>query len=171
MSRSLDDKYTFSRRTFLQGMRWSPLLFLPAPMQAFNFPRGLDWVSRSPFSFSDFRISPHYPARSPLEDVLRQVAPGQDQFITEKYAAEIMPMLSAWSEGLKKSAPALSILAKFLDSNIEAASLVPTTETPLRAGNGIEAARREFTHSLRPGRETFLQEMKLAQEGEFLKSS
>src|SRR2546430_8022148 len=40
--------------------------------------------------FADSRLSPRYPAKSPFDDVLRQVVPGTDEYITEKYAFEIM---------------------------------------------------------------------------------
>ena len=53
--------------------------------------------------FSDVRLTPHYPARSPLEDVLRLVAPGSDEYVTEKYAFEIETLLQQWSQALKTS--------------------------------------------------------------------
>ena len=96
------------------------------------------------FPFADFRLIPHYPAKSPLDDVLRLVLPGSDEFITEKYASEIMALLDEWSRGLRTTPPALNVLAKFLDASIEGTSLLPTQEIKLRSDNGIEIFRRRF---------------------------
>jgi len=69
----------FSRRAFLKTMGWAPMALRPAPF----FDRCLSSARRRqtridqpPFPFADVRLSPHYPAQSPLADVLRLVAPG-----------------------------------------------------------------------------------------------
>ena len=36
MARHKNEKH-ISRRAFLQGMRWAPILFVPAPMRALSF--------------------------------------------------------------------------------------------------------------------------------------
>ena len=81
--------------------------------------------------------TPHYPAL-PFGRFLRLVAPGSDEYVTEKYAFEIESLLRQWGQALKTSVRDLSILAKSLDPSIEASSLVPVKEITLRAGNGIE---------------------------------
>src|SRR6266568_3846050 len=144
-------------------MRWSPLLFLPAPLHGLTFPSmrlGAFEDAASAFPFADSRLSPHYPAKSPLDDVLRQVVPGTDEYVTEKYAFEIMRLLNKWSCGLKESPPALSVLAEFLSASIEGASLVPSQEKRLRSGSGLEIQRRQFSATVAPGRERFLQKIK-----------
>src|SRR5271167_4503696 len=85
-----------SRRLLLKAMGLAPLLLRPAPLHGSSFLFGLEKVLPNQnrelsFSlpFSDVRFTPHYPARSPLEDVLRRVAPGSDEYVTEKYAYEI----------------------------------------------------------------------------------
>src|SRR3977135_249856 len=100
MARRKDEDHIFSRRTFLRRMRWAPLLFLPAPILTSPFPSILAGTSgdRTSFPFSDFLCPPHYPAKSPLDDVLRLVAPGADEYVSEKYAFEIMRLLSEWSQ-------------------------------------------------------------------------
>ncbi len=65
----------------------------PFRLPLFETPRGRS----SSFPFSDFRLTPHYPAKSPLDDVLLKVVPGADEYVTEKYAFEIMPLLKQWS--------------------------------------------------------------------------
>ena len=88
-----------------------------------------------------------------------KVVPGADEYITEKYAFEIMQLLGEWSRALKTAPPALAILTKFLDSSVEAASLLPTREIAPRPGNGIEVLRRRFPEDVLSGREKFLREI------------
>ena len=96
---------------------------------------------------TDFRLTPHYPARSPLDDVLRYVPPGSDEFVTEKYAAEIAQHLEEWGgESCDRIPASLNVLAKFLDPSLQAASLIPTQEKTLRSANGITAIKRKFSH-------------------------
>ena len=110
------------------------------------------------FPFADVRLTPHYPAKSPLEDVLRLVAPGSDGYVTEKYAFEIESLLKQWGQALKTSAHDLSVLAKSLDPSIQASSLVPSKEIKLRTGDGIDIVKREvcdqrrsWTRAISPG--------------------
>ncbi len=155
------EKYSVSRRTFLQGMSWTPLLFMPAPIAAWSsLSRPAGFLDDTPFlSGTDFRLVPHYPAKSPLDDVLRLVVPGTDEYVTEKYEYEIMPLLNAWSERLKVSAPALADAAKFLDSAIDATPLSGAQEISLRTGQGMQIVRRRFASQSTRGREGFLQQM------------
>src|SRR4051794_36080371 len=87
MARNKDETHAFSRRRFLRGMRWVPVLFLPAPMHAVEFcaASAKPGAAIPPFSFADVRLTPHYPAKSPLDEVLRLVVPGTDEYVTEKY--------------------------------------------------------------------------------------
>jgi tetratricopeptide (TPR) repeat protein/peroxiredoxin len=156
MGRYRDPKNSFSRRRFLRGMRWAPVVFLPSPIR--GLPEGLlpngRVGERVPLAFADSRITPHYPAKSPLDDVLRLVLPGTDEFVTEKYAFEIQRLLEQWSEALKTNPPALSVLARFLHSSLQAISLAPISENVLRKG-AIEVLRRRFAERAVPGRERF----------------
>ena len=112
------------------------------------------------FPFADFRFTPHYPGKSPLDDVLGRVVPGTDEYVSERHAFEIMGLLSEWSQGLKAKPPALVVAAKFLDASIEGASLVVVQEKNLRSANGIEVLRRQFSGKVVAGRERLLQEIK-----------
>jgi Flp pilus assembly protein TadD/peroxiredoxin len=163
MARSKDDKQQFSRRAFLSKMRWAPVLFSPAPIHARAFESFLLETRGEPGSppeFADFRITPHYPAKSPIDDVLRKVAPGADEYVTEKYAFEIMRLLGEWSRALKAGAPALGVLAKFLDTSIGACSLATIQQKSLSSEYGIEVFQRRFGNTIVPSRDRFLQEMK-----------
>ena len=161
MARHKDEKH-ISRRSFLRGIRWAPVLFVPAPLRALPFgskfaapPRGIPFLP-----FADLRLTPHYPAKSPLDDVLRLVAPGSDEFVTEKYAFEIGRLLNDWSQALKAAPPALGALANFLDSSLEATALASSQESSVRSGGAIEVTRRRFTANTTKDRERFLDEMK-----------
>ena len=112
------------------------------------------------FPFADFRFAPHYPAKSPLDDVLGRVVPGTDEYVSEKYAFEITGLLNEWGQSLKTEPPALAVAARFLDASVEARSLVPARERTLRSANGIEARRRQFSGDVVAGREQVLQEIK-----------
>jgi Flp pilus assembly protein TadD/peroxiredoxin len=163
MARQKDEEHAFSRRTFLKQMRWAPVLFLPAPLYSSPFRPLLakNPGARNPaFDFTDYRVTPHYPAKSPLDDVLRKVAPGADEYVAEKYAFEIMQLLNGWGHALKEVTPSLGVLAKFLDASLEACLLVPIQQTELRSAYGIEVTRRKFAANAVLGRERFLQEMK-----------
>jgi tetratricopeptide (TPR) repeat protein len=163
MARQKDEAHAFSRRTFLKQMRWAPMLFLPAPLHSSSFRPLLAETPgnrSSAFDFADYRVTPHYPAKSPLDDVLRKVAPGTDEYSTEKYAFEIMRLLNEWGHALKEETPSLGVLAKFLGASLEACSLVPVQQTALRSAYGIDITRRTFASDAVVGRERFLQEIK-----------
>ena len=76
------------------------MLFLPAPLFTSRFDR---WPSGTPseqptLPFYPYRFTPHYPAKSPLDDILRLVVPGSDEFKAEKYAFEIKQVLDTWTK-------------------------------------------------------------------------
>ena len=141
MSRHNNEIRFPSRRAVLKSMGLAPLLLRPAPFHGYSFlfgpPKGLP-NRNAGFPFSDVRLTPHYPAASPLEDVLRLVAPGSDDYVTEKYAWEIESLLKQWGQALKASVRDLSVLAKSLDPSIEASRT--------RSGQGNHAACRERDH-------------------------
>ena len=136
------------------------MLFLPAPFHPTPFRLLPAEIAGDPsFPFTDVRLTPHYPAKSPLDDVLLKVIPGADQYITEKYAFEVMQLLGDWSRALKTAPPALATFTKFIDPSVEAASLLPMREVAQRPGNGIEVWRRFFSTNAVSGREQFFREI------------
>jgi tetratricopeptide (TPR) repeat protein/peroxiredoxin len=159
------EKQLFSRRKLLKSMGLAPLILRPAPFYGSSFlfgPPGVLPNQNPVFPFSDIRLTPHYPAKSPLADVLRLVTPGSDEYLTEKYAFEIQLLLKEWSHALKASVHDFSVLTKLLDPSIEASSLGSAKETKLRSGDGdagIDVVRRRFDSNVAPGRERFLKEL------------
>lgn len=153
-----NENHLLSRRTLLKNMAWAPLLLHSAPFHGSPFLFGPPEQSAD-LPFSDIRLTPRYPARSPLEDVLGLVAPGSDEYVTEKYAFEIGMLLQRWSDALKAAAGNISTLAELLDPSLEASSLTPLKETTLRAGSEINVVKRQFATDAIPGRDRFLQQI------------
>ncbi len=163
MSDQNAEKSLLSRRALLKTMGLSPLLLRSAPLFGSSFLLGSSRVSterRSDFSFADVRYNPHYPTASSLTDVLRLVAPGSDEYPTEKFAFEIDSLLEQWSRSLRKSVHDLSDLEKLLSTGIEGSSLNPIKEVSLRSGYGIDSTRRQFGPAATSGHERFLKEFK-----------
>jgi Flp pilus assembly protein TadD/peroxiredoxin len=164
MSPHKNKNHSLTRRSLLKSMGLAPFLLRPAPLHGsfllFERPEGVA-DPKAAFPFSDVRLIPHYPAKSPLAGVLRLVAPGSDEYIAEKYAFEIESLLGQWSRALKASVRDFSVLAKFLDPSIKASPLLPNKEIPLRSGNGINVVRRQFSANAVPGREQFLQSLQV----------
>jgi tetratricopeptide (TPR) repeat protein/peroxiredoxin len=136
-------------------MSWAPLLFLPAPFR--GAPLAADAAERNALLPGvDFRLTPHYPAKFPLEKVLRLAAPGSDDYVTEKYAFDIGRLLDDWGKALRSASPALALLGKLVDPAIETTSFVPEKESSVRFGSGIEILRRSFPQAVLSGRDRFL---------------
>ncbi len=108
---------------------------------------------------ADIRFTPHYPANSPLDDVLRFAIPGSDEYVLEGYASQIAALLDRWSRDLKTTRPAQA-LPTFASLEITFSSLTAARESPLRSGDPIEVFRKEFAHDLLRGREHLLQNVR-----------
>src|ERR1700756_1499810 len=133
MPRHSSENHGLSRRTLLKGLGFAPLLLRASPLHRHPLLFGDLLRAHDPaLPFADTRLRPHYPAKSPLESVLRLVPPGSDGYVTEKYAFEIESLLVEWSSALKSSVRDLSVLAGSLHASIEASSLTAAKETKLR---------------------------------------
>lgn len=154
------DSQLLSRRSLLKGMGLAPFFLHAAPFYGSSFLFGNPKLFPNPdFPFSDTRLTPHYPAQSPLQDVLRLIAPGSDEYITEKYAFEIGGILKQWGVALKSSPRNLSALAQNLNASIDACSLRVVKDTALRTGYGIDVVRRQFAAGSISGRDAFRKEL------------
>ena len=114
-----------------------------------------------PPTFADVRFTPHYPASSPLDDILRLAAPGTDEYVLEGYAAELMALLEKWSEQLKLEFPGSAAISSFVDPSVQSTAFTPIHESLLRPGHPIEVLRREFAPALLSGRDNFLQQLNI----------
>jgi tetratricopeptide (TPR) repeat protein len=158
-----NEKQPLTRRTLLKNLGLAPLLLRPAPFYGsswlFGSPEAIRQQQHPALAFADVRLTPHYPAKSPLAEILRLVPPGSDEYITEKYAFEIESLLKQWSDALKKSVRELSPLAKLLAPSVEASLLGSPRESTLRSGFGVDVSSRQFGVPVALGRERFLQEI------------
>jgi Flp pilus assembly protein TadD/peroxiredoxin len=154
--------HNVSRRTFLKQISCAPILFIPASFQSplISRPQAVFSASTAHFPFADVQFVPHYPEKSPLDDVLRLAAPGSDEYIVEGYAAQIMALLAEWSRQLKIVPPGIATLQKFVSPLIEGTSLHPLQEKPLRSDSGLEVLRREFVSDSAVEHAKFLDELK-----------
>ncbi len=153
------ERQLLSRRALLKGMSLAPLMLRASPFfgsSMFSGPVHGPQGAVSKLSFLDFRVDPHYPAQSPLEDILRLVSPGSDEFLTEKYAAEIGSILNRWSAALKISGTRVSVIGQYIDASIEASALASHKEEVLRKVNGVDAVRRYFSPDKVAGQASFL---------------
>src|ERR1700676_3288892 len=149
---------SISRRAILKGLATAPVLFRPAPFFAASIspdPPSL-YDPSSALPFSDTRFVPHYPSRSPLADVIGLVAPGSDEYASEKYAVEIESILTRWSAELRESPRKVSALGEFLDSAMQGSALIVSSEKTVRSAYGIEVVHRQFAPDLLPGRDRCL---------------
>ena len=163
MPHKKENQRKLSRRTLLGALRWAPLLYLPAPLHSAAFrslsPGTLAGTTGSSFRLADFRLTPHYPAKSPLDDVLRYISPGSDEFVTEKYAAEIAQHLDEWARELRSSPASLNASRNCWTLRSRPSRLIGTQEKTLRSENGVTASKRKFANESLLGRDRFLQQM------------
>lgn len=139
----------FSRRSLLQSVSLAPLAFLPSPLRllASDLRGSLD------LPYADLRVTPHYPAKAPLDDLISLVTPGTDQFITEKYAFEIEETLKGWADELRRGPANVVTLKRFCDSQIRGSDLSKSAERTLRNRYGIGVAARNYSGKDRAGEE------------------
>lgn len=153
--------FTFSRRRFLNKLRWIPLSCVPARLLVL-FP---ELGRTSPVSEQisspalDFRLTPHYPAASPFDAIISKVEAGKDEFITEKYAEEIEKALGVWGESLRRTPPDIRAIAGLLTVSLSAASFHPMDSEPLRPDGTLQVFRNRFWGNFSLDREAFVGEV------------
>ena len=126
----------FTRRDFLGVGTTASACLVAAPL------RGL-WVSWAgggpPLAVPDeanapeYRLTPHYRAEPPLEDILQHTVPGSDAFPTEKYAAELETILRRWGSGLRQSPPDLRPLIDSISPQVSASGFTPSELRTIRS--------------------------------------
>jgi Flp pilus assembly protein TadD/peroxiredoxin len=90
---------------------------------------------------------------------MRLVAPGADQFITEKYADEIGIILNRWASALKQHDFGFELLRAISDSALTGSFLLTGQERLLRDRYGISVTRKQFSSEPALSREQFLEEL------------
>ena len=157
MSRDQHRKNYVSRRDFLKTIGLSSAFCLPAQFRASAF--SVNVKKDLPFALVDGHLSPHYPSNSALDDLLRKIAPGSDEYSTEKFAYEIQALADDWARQLKTSG-AEAAVAGFFAAQLEASSLNGTELEPVRSDASIHIVRRKFAKPAATSRAVFAREMR-----------
>ena len=145
----------FSRRSLLRSLSLAPAVFIPAPLRLLGHVHAdLQRVSH-PFDFADFRITPHYPAQSPVDDVARLATPGTDAFVNEKYAVEIERILESWATELERGMSAIRSLNSVCKAFVEGSDFTDFNERKVRDQGGIGVFSRTFVSTTQIPRERF----------------
>ena len=101
LSRSPKKRCSFSRRQFLQYCQGASLALLPSRVPlSFLLPV---IESAKPPTPERLQIHPRYRVKLGIEDVLRKVPSGFDEFLNEKYHDDIAAVLDRWSVQLLAS--------------------------------------------------------------------
>ena len=158
MRRKDHDSEGITRRSLLKGLGAAPLLLNPSLLDGASLLSAPFSRTSSTQPFHEEPFVPHYPSQSPLQDVLRLVEPGSDAYLSERYAMEIGAVLEQWQAALESGQ--LQALAQSLDSSLQASSLQPASEVPLRAGSAIHGVRRTFSSAMPLGPDPFLQSVR-----------
>ena len=144
-----------NRRLLLKQLGLVPLLLRPSPLHGLTLWRdALSPADASTPWLNGTRYTPHYPVSSPLEDVLRHVTPGLDEFVTERYAFEIGSILDGWASLLKRGGAGR--LEPYVADSVLACSLKPSHKAVLRHAHGVECIERTFSPDPHPGMRLFL---------------
>src|SRR3974377_716706 len=103
LSRSPKKRYPQdpSRRQFLRYCQGAPLVFFPSKLPLAFLGRSAP--SPHPRTADEMQIHPQYRVKLGIEDVLRKVPAGLDQFVNEKYQDEISAVLEQWAAQLLAS--------------------------------------------------------------------
>ena len=160
-----------SRRDFLALCGSASTQLLPAPLvglHAIEEPQSL-WkprlcatsaaIAAVPPPFADHRIVPHYPARSPLEELLRKARQNEDDFPTERFSREIETQLAQWGIELRKSPNNVRMLGELLSPQFTAASPKPEELREIRGTAALKIQRAIFSSQPSLGRDAFLDQL------------
>ena len=136
---------------------------IPAGLRGFGFPSifSVDFPTALP-SKGEFHLHPHYRAQRPLDALLLKTQAGLDDFITEKYQDQISAILAEWSSSLLRSPKEVEAIKKFLTPDFLGSSLRPVDSRLVRPGSPLEIHQNRFTAQANLGRDSFLQEFRLA---------
>jgi len=156
MSRDPRRKKSVSRRDFLKTIGVSPAFFLPAQFRASAF--SVNVKNGLPFALADGHLSPHYPSSSALEDLLRKIVPGSDEYTSEKFAYEIQALVDDWERQLRTSNTGTAI-ANLLAAQLEAGSPSAVDVVTVRSDASIHIGRRKFAEAVATSRAAFAQEL------------
>ena len=92
----------------------------------------------------EYRLTPHYRAQPPLEEILQHTTPGSDAFPTEKYAEELEAILNRWGTGLRQSPPDLRPIIDSLSPQVSSSGFSPSALRPVRSDANFQVHHCAF---------------------------
>ena len=150
-----------NRRTFVKQLGFAPLLCRAAPFFGEQLPGAGAYgapAADNLMPLHESRVQPHYPARSPLADVLRLVEPGSDEYITERYALELALILKRWSNACRSGQ--IQDIASTLHADLQASPFITSEHKALRTGGCVEGGRSVYPPPMSVTHAAFLQGLK-----------
>jgi tetratricopeptide (TPR) repeat protein/peroxiredoxin len=149
------------RRDFLiRCCQGTSAAFVPASLRRLAFSPGYFDPQGVVSADGEFHLHPHYRAKLPLEAVLLKTEPSLDQFITEKYADQIVATLAEWSASLRKSPHDTRAVEKAISKDFAGASLKPLESQLSRSNAGLEVRRNQFANTATLGPDAFLNDLR-----------
>lgn len=153
-----------SRRNFLSAFASAATQLIPAPLAG----KGLGLLTGvavgsphpAPAFGPDYRLTPHYPASSPLDELIHKALAGEDSFPSEKHAREIETILRGWGAALRQAPPNPGAIKDFVAPALAAATPRPAAMKGIREDTLLSVWRVSFPSDPTLSREAFLQEMK-----------
>lgn len=150
-----------SRRNFLvRCLQGASAALVPASFQAFAFgaEHAFNSSTESP-SDGEFRLRPSYRAQTPLDATVLKTQPGLDDFVIEKYHAQIASILEGWSCSMLLSPQEVQAVEKVLAPGFSGLSWRPVDSRLTRSGL-VEVQQSKFASHVVLGRDDFLQELR-----------
>lgn len=91
-----------------------------------------------------------------IDAFLKQIRPGSDEFIAEKYAADLEEPLTEWKEALLAPVRNLRALQSWLTESLEGTRLGAAHVEPMRAQPPVESERVSFPPPAQVSRDVFI---------------
>jgi tetratricopeptide (TPR) repeat protein/peroxiredoxin len=102
-------------------------------------------------------LHPQYRSQREIEDVLRKVRPGFDEFVTEKYAQQLAAAFRDWSSQLLESSINNTALANVMRENFSGASPEAAQVQVVRADSQLQVSRLLFAEKSALSKRDFLE--------------
>jgi Flp pilus assembly protein TadD/peroxiredoxin len=109
---------------------------------------------------ASYHLHPHYASQRPLDALLLKAGSGLDEFITEKYADQIVAILGGWSASLLQSPQQLESIGRSLSANFQGSALRSAQSRAVRAWPPVEVVHRAFPSQTGLDRDAFLAELR-----------
>jgi tetratricopeptide (TPR) repeat protein len=147
-----------SRREFLQYCQGASLSFLPARLPLSFLSPVVDMPEA--LAPDELQLHPRYRVKLGIEDVLKKVPAGFDQFLNEKYQDEIAAIFDAWSVQLLALPQDVAAIARAMPANLIGSPLDrPQIHSTVEHGP-FKIWRVEYPPETNPAGEAFLSELR-----------